>query len=65
MYDFEANKVIVRQIGKLISFFKKRQCSYMFLIVKPECEEEQPNLLWDSQRAKREGARADRKGSRR
>ena len=37
---------------------------HMFLIVKPDCEEEQPDLLWDPQRAKREGARADRKGSR-
>ena len=37
------------------------QCSYVSNW-KPDCEEEQPDLLRDSKRAAREGARADRKG---
>ena len=68
MYDFEANKVIARQIGKPISFLTSNEkhnilfrCSSVSNC-NPDCAEEQPDLLWDPKRAAREGARADRKG---
>ena len=67
MYDFEANKVIPN--WKADFFFKSieeyfcySKMSSSISISKSDCKEEQPDLLWNSKRAKREGACPDRKG---